>query len=63
MLGASYHFSPFHLGPAGDPRERTGEDQGCSLDPQTLLYKQREITGVIQSISHICSHQEGALES
>lgn len=36
-VNVSHHFSPLHLRPAGDPRERTGEDQGCSLNPQALL--------------------------
>lgn len=35
--GAPHHFSPLHLGPAGDPRERAGEDQGRPLDPQALF--------------------------
>lgn len=33
----AHHFSPFHLGPAGDARERAGEDQRGSLNPQALL--------------------------
>lgn len=40
--GAPHHFSPLHLGPAGDPRERTGEDQGRPLDPKALLNTERE---------------------
>lgn len=35
--GAPHHFSPLHLGPAGDPGERAGEDQGRPLDPQALF--------------------------
>lgn len=31
-----HHFSPFHLCPAGDPRERTRQDESRSLNPQTL---------------------------
>lgn len=39
---APHHFSPFHLRPAGDPRERSGEDQGRSLNPETLLEEETE---------------------
>lgn len=48
---APHHFSPFHLCPAGDPGERTGEDQGGSLNPQTLLNMQRTKSCSLPSVT------------
>lgn len=45
MNEAAHHFSPFHLGPAGDPGEGTGEDQGRPLNPQALLNMETENRG------------------
>lgn len=41
-----HHFPPLHLRPAGDPGERTGEDQGRPLDPQTLWSREQRLNHV-----------------
>lgn len=49
--GAAHHFSPLHLGPAGDSGERAGEDQGRPLDPQALFIVRVRGGGQIRSRS------------
>lgn len=48
---APHHFSPLHLGPAGDPRERAGEDQGRPLDPQALFNKKNKSTAPFSEVT------------